>query len=234
MAYYFLLFILLVALVPYIAFFFRSLLVQGLGLPPEFVGLFLLLSLVGSSVNVPLTEIESQVPLMVIRDFRFFGVRRRIPRLGIDVRKTLVAINVGGTLLPLAVCVYMLLWSIPAVSPDLLMTYSRLAVVLLIVTMTVKRSSRLIKGIGIATPAFVPPLTTALATMLLHIISPTFCPTQIAYIGGRLGTLIGADLLNLRRISELGVPMVSIGGAGTFDGIYTTGLTSVVLVLLLL
>jgi len=178
MAYYLLLFILLAALVPYIAFYFRSLLVQGLGLPPEFVGLFLLLSLVGSSVNVPLIEVESRVPLMVIRDFRFFGVRRRIPRLEVGVRKTLVAINVGGTLLPLAVCVYMLLWSIPAVSPDILMTYSKLAVVLLIVTMVVKRSSRLIKGIGIATPAFVPPLTTALVTMLLHIISPTFCPNS--------------------------------------------------------
>ena len=54
MAYYLLLLILLAALVPYIAFYFRSLLVQGPGLPPEFVGLFLLLSLVGSSVNVPL------------------------------------------------------------------------------------------------------------------------------------------------------------------------------------
>ena len=234
LAYYFLLFILLAVLVPYIALYFRGLLVQGLGLPPEFVGLFLLLSLVGSSVNVPLIEVESRVPIMDLRDFRFFGVRWRIPRLGVGVRKTLIAVNVGGTLIPLAVCVYMLLWSIPAVSPDSLMTYSRLAVVLLIVSIVVKRSSRLIKGIGIATPAFVPPLTTALATMLLHVISPTSCPTQIAYIGGTLGTLIGADLLNLGRISELGAPMVSIGGAGTFDGIYTTGLVSVLMVLVLI
>jgi len=31
----------------------------------------------------------------------------------------------------------------------------------------------------------------------------------------------------------LGAPVVSIGGAGTFDGVYLTGLFSVVLVLLL-
>jgi uncharacterized membrane protein len=33
-----------------------------------------------------------------------------------------------------------------------------------------------------------------------------------------LGTLIGADLINLRKIPKLGAPVASIGGAGTFDG----------------
>jgi uncharacterized membrane protein len=37
----------------------------------------------------------------------------------------------------------------------------------------------------------------------------------------------------MRKISDLGAPMVSIGGAGTFDGVYTTGLISVLLVLIL-
>jgi hypothetical protein len=36
----------------------------------------------------------------------------------------------------------------------------------------------------------------------------------LAYIGGSLGTLIGADLFNLSRIRELGAPVASIGGAG--------------------
>jgi uncharacterized membrane protein len=45
----------------------------------------------------------------------------------------------------------------------------------------------------------------------------------IAYTSGTLGTLIGADLLNLDRIRDLGAPMVSIGGAGTFDGIFLAG-----------
>jgi len=35
-------------------------------------------------------------------------------------------------------------------------------------------------------------------------------------------------------LPELGAPVVSVGGAGTFDGIYLTGLVSVMLVLLLL
>ena len=45
----------------------------------------------------------------------------------------------------------------------------------------------------------------------------------IAYTSGTLGTLIGADLLNSTGSRDLGAPMVSIGGAGTFDGIFLAG-----------
>jgi len=70
--------------------------------------------------------------------------------------------------------------------------------------------------------------------LLVDVVSPLVCPAQVAYVGGTLGTLVGADLLNLGRLPELGAPVVSVGGAGTFDGIYLTGLVSVLLVLLLL
>jgi uncharacterized membrane protein len=49
----------------------------------------------------------------------------------------------------------------------------------------------------------------------------------VAYVGGTLGTLIGADLLNLRKIHQLGTPVASIGGAGTFDGIFLYGILAV-------
>jgi uncharacterized membrane protein len=51
----------------------------------------------------------------------------------------------------------------------------------------------------------------------------------LAYAGGSLGTLIGADLLNLPRIEELGAPVASIGGAGTFDGIFLAGIIAVLI-----
>jgi uncharacterized membrane protein len=44
-----------------------------------------------------------------------------------------------------------------------------------------------------------------------------------------MGTLIGADLLNLAKIGTLGAPVASIGGAGTFDGIFLTGILAVLL-----
>ena len=46
----------------------------------------------------------------------------------------------------------------------------------------------------------------------------------VAYVAGSMGTLIGADLLNLGQIARLGAPVVSIGGAGTFDGVFLTGI----------
>jgi uncharacterized membrane protein len=51
----------------------------------------------------------------------------------------------------------------------------------------------------------------------------------LAYVGGSMGTLIGADLLNFGRIRGLGAPVVSVGGAGTFDGIFLTGILAVLL-----
>ena len=51
----------------------------------------------------------------------------------------------------------------------------------------------------------------------------------IAYIGGSLGVLIGADLLNLGQLRSLGASVASIGGAGTFDGIFLTGVIAVLL-----
>ena len=51
----------------------------------------------------------------------------------------------------------------------------------------------------------------------------------LAYVAGTLGVLIGADLLRLRDVCRLGVPMASIGGAGTFDGIFITGIVAVLL-----
>jgi uncharacterized membrane protein len=51
----------------------------------------------------------------------------------------------------------------------------------------------------------------------------------IAFVSGVMGTLIGADLLNLDHIAGLGAPVASIGGAGTFDGIFLTGIVAVLL-----
>lgn len=51
----------------------------------------------------------------------------------------------------------------------------------------------------------------------------------MAYIGGSLGTLIGADLLNLDKLQGLGAPIASIGGAGTFDGVFLTGVVAVLI-----
>jgi len=51
----------------------------------------------------------------------------------------------------------------------------------------------------------------------------------VAYVAGTFGHLVGADILNMPRVRSLQAPMVSIGGAGTFDGVFLAGLVTVLL-----
>lgn len=213
--------------------FFRNLLVDAIGVPPEAYGAVLFLSLVGSYVNIPLTTVEARVPIYTYREVRFWMVTWRLPRTEMGVRRTYITVNLGGAVVPILISAYLVLWSIPAHGPDVALSYFQLLVVLAVVTFTTHRSARVVKGLGIATPMFGPPVTTALTTLFVDLLSPMSCPAQIAYVGGTIGALIGADILNLGKLPEIGAPVASIGGAGTFDGIYLTGLISVSLVLLL-
>jgi uncharacterized membrane protein len=94
-----------------------------------------------------------------------------------------------------------------------------------IVTLVVHRFARPVPGLGIAMPMLIPPVTAAIIAYILggehHAV--------VAYVSGVMGTLIGADLLNLKRLRVLGAPVASIGGAGTFDGIFLTGIVAVLL-----
>jgi len=227
------LFLLLLVVWPLLTVFYRELLVGELGLPPWAFGAVLFLSLVGSYINIPVTTVEAEVPIYTYREVRFFWVTWRVPKVDMGMRKTVVTLNVGGAIVPMLISAYLLLVGIPACAPDAAASYTQLLVVLAVVAYTTYRSSRIVAGLGIATPMLGPPLTTALTTLMINFINPLSCPTQIAYVGGTLGALIGADLMNLRRLPEVGAPMASIGGAGTFDGIYLTGIMSVLIVILL-
>jgi len=85
--------------------------------------------------------------------------------------------------------------------------------------------ARPVKGIGIAVSALLSPIMAAGIALL---ILPQNAAV-LAYISGILGSLIVADLLNLKKIPRLGTPLASIGGAGTFDKIFLTGIISVLL-----
>src|SRR5258708_24836168 len=82
-----------------------------------------------------------------------------------------------------------------------------------------------VRGVGIAVPVFAPVVVTAI---LAFILSREYA-APLAYIGGSMGTLIGADLLNLDKISGLGAPVASIGGSGTLHGIFLARILSVLL-----
>ena len=201
-----------------IFFFMAQLNVIGLvfakiGIPPEHIFTALFLTLVGSFINIPIKRIPQEA-MSDERSVSFFGIRYRIPQ--VEKPETVLAINLGGAIIPSVISIYLLfktgLW------------VKGLAVTG-IMSLVTHWLAKPVKGVGIAMPAFIPPLV---AAVLSVIFSYDNAPA-IAYIGGTLGTLIGADILNLEKIKDLGAPVASIGGAGTFDGIFLSGIMAVLL-----
>jgi uncharacterized membrane protein len=183
------------------------------GIHPESIFLLLLACLVGSYINIPLYRLRNE-QLVTDQIIPFFGVRFRIPTVG--QRETVVAVNVGGAIIPSLIAIYLLAHT----------AYPLQALIAIAVVATVSKfMARHVAGVGIAVPAFIPPLLAALIALLL---APAQSP-MVAYISGTLGVLIGADLLNLKNLAALRAPVVSIGGAGTFDGIFLTGIIAVLL-----
>jgi uncharacterized membrane protein len=184
----------------------------------------LLASLLGSSINIPMTNLQCSTPMITEQYVRVFGITYRIPVVQ-DVRcNTLLAVNVGGAVIPTLISVA-LLYRFPA---SWLYALGGIAFVAIVTN----RVARPVKGLGIVTPALLPPLIAALAAIVLVYIfnAPHDFIFLIAYVGGTIGTLIGADILNLGKIRDLGAPVASIGGAGTFDGVFLSGLIAVLLV----
>ena len=179
----------------------------------------LVVTFLGSSINIPVTRVSGNEPIVGYREVRYYGLTYRIPVTERARVSTLVAVNVGGALVPTLVSTYLLITHPP------LAGYSLIGVA--VTSVFVHLMAKKVKGAGIQTPAFLPPLVAAVASVLIH---PGAGVAVIAYISGSMGALIGADLTNLKGITELGAPMVSIGGAGTFDGVFLTGIIAVVLV----
>lgn len=186
-----------------------------LGVPPHLLFWLLILTLLGSLVNIPIYTWESKevVGDMVVS---YFGMRVRVPRVA-RTQKTVLAVNLGGAVVPVALSLYLVTR----------MPFGLCVLLLLgLVTFVANRLARPVKGLGIAIPGLIPPLAAALGAYLL-------CLPELrapsAYIASTMGILIGADLLNLGEIAKMGAPVASIGGAGTFDAIFLSGIIAVLL-----
>jgi uncharacterized membrane protein len=185
-----------------------------LGLSSGSAFLLLISSLIGSSVNLPLFSMKSEAPKGPPEN-RFFSMLRLPPQIFTGTTK--ITINVGGGLIPLFFSIYLINhYPIPAID---------VFVGILIVSLISYFISRPVHGIGIGMPIFIAPVCAALVALILN--SQTSAP--LAYISGTMGVIIGADVLRLKDIRQMGIPMASIGGAGTFDGIFITGIVAVLL-----
>lgn len=186
-----------------------------LGLSPELGLMVLFLSLLGSVINLPVMRIKSQVPIQEFTQPTYWGLLRMPVRPSRN--ETQILVNLGGCLIPAALSLY--LFSNSSLSlPSTLLGIA-------LITMISYFFSRPIQGLGIGMPILVAPISAALVGLIL---SPEHS-APLAYISGTLGVLIGADLLHMKDIFRLGTPYASIGGAGTFDGIFITGIVAALL-----
>jgi uncharacterized membrane protein len=187
---------------------------ESLGISSSAAMWLLFFSLVGSIFNIPVADLP---PEQVMSDHvvDFFGMRYEVPVVS-HWAGTVIAVNVGGAVIPTLMSIYLMithaLWA-----KGLLATA--------IVAVVIHWLANPVPGLGIAVPVFEPVVVTAIVAVLLSRREAA----PLAYIGGGLGTLIGADLTNLDKVAGLGAPVASIGGAGTFDGIFLTGILAVLL-----
>ncbi|WP_292520988.1 DUF1614 domain-containing protein [Methanoculleus sp.] len=188
--------------------------------------LLLLLTLIGSFINIPVRTLTSR-PASPAYD-RYVAMYGRLYRIPQPVSRTVLAVNVGGAIIPVLISLYLLYDSV-VIGGYLLFGLALIGIA--VVTVVTKLVARPVPGLGIATPFFIPPLAALFAALILSLFAGGVPGSSviIAYVSGTLGTLIGADLLNLHHIAGLGAPMASIGGAGTFDGIFLSGIIAALL-----
>jgi uncharacterized membrane protein len=188
-------FLALLVLIPFIEVGFISYAYEKIGIDRRHVFTLLMLSLLGSYVNIPVAELPAE-QVMSGRVIDFFGMSYVVPMVE-NWPRTIVAVNVGGAVVPTLVSLYLVLRSGMVV---------RGALAVAIVAAVVHALARPVPGIGIGVPTFVPPLVAAVTGLLLSLRAAPV----LAYVGG---TLIGTDLLNLRRIRGLAAPIVSGRGS---------------------
>jgi uncharacterized membrane protein len=187
---------------------------RRLGLGRRMAMLVLLASLLGSYVNIPVARLpETKVVLRGLVDA--LGVPYYAPQI-VDWPGTIVAVNVGGAAIPTLLSLYLIVH-------DRILILAAIATA--VMALIVHQLATPVAGVGISVPLIAPPLIAALTALLL---SRRYA-AALAYVGGSLGVLIGADLSNLDKLPSLGAPVASIGGAGTFDGVFLTGIVAVLL-----
>ncbi len=211
------LFLLLLILLP-LAFghLFTAALIK-LKLEPRTAVLLVFAIFAGSAFNIPVKRI-ARTETCVVHPFAVFGLSGWWPKLRRVRRETVIAVNVGGCLVPAGLAAYETV-SLLSEGPEIV---SGLLVAAVMNTVVCYWLAKPIEGIGIALPGFVPPFVAAIGALAL---APEQA-TPVAFVAGVLGPLVGADLLHLRDVERIATGVASIGGAGTFDGIVLSGIVA--------
>jgi uncharacterized membrane protein len=130
--------------------------------------------------------------------------------------ETMIAVNIGGCIIPICLAAY-----------DIFHVAKSGSQVILAVALTVTINAtvcyfvaRPMQNVGIVLPTFFPAAAAAASADLLF---PR--PARpIAFVAGVMGPIIGPDLLHIKEITRAITGVASNGGASTFDGIILSGI----------
>ena len=213
-------FLILVAMLPLVfGHLFAAALIK-LKLEPTTALLVVIGIFVGSVINIPVKRV-SRTESVLVDPLAVIGLSSWWPMFQRVRRDTIIAVNVGGCLIPVALAIYETVHLVMADGQALL----RLLLAVVVNTGVCYWMAKPMEGIGIPMPGLFPAIVASLSALLLV---PDQAP-PVAFVAGVLGPLIGADLLHLRDIEKIATGIASIGGAGTFDGIVLSGIVAVYL-----
>jgi len=183
-----------------------------LNLDVGFALLLICAIVLGSLINIPLKRIVQDRPVWS-HPLQIWGLDKTLPRWTIRRRETVLAVNVGGCMVPFAISLF-LIAHLVRLGEDAIWGVTLATA---ITTFICYIAARPVQGVGIVMPGFVSPAAAALSALLLV---PDAAPAA-AFVAGTMGPLIGADFFHIGELirNPRGVAMASIGGAGTFDGI---------------
>ncbi len=213
--FFFLFFLSIIFVIAFIHIGLITIAFERLGLSESQAFGFLILSLLGSSVNIPIKKIEIPSFEPMAEKVRFFGMIYNVPKKLNN--QMVIAINLGGAIVPFVLSCY-LMWRNGLFGEPI--------VAALAVAGLTYFFAKPVPGVGIAMPMLIPPL---IAAIVVFILGPARHGPAIAYVAATMGTLLGADIFHLKDIKRIQAPLVSIGGAGTFDGIFLAGIIAVLL-----
>lgn len=207
--------VLMLVLVPF--FFTQVALVslQKLHLSPDTAFNLMLAIIFGGLINIPVTRIVHEKPVWS-HPLTVYGLEKTMPRWLTQRHETIIAVNVGGCLIPLGIAIYQLTHLVP-LGADAIWAVVVATTVNTVVCYFVATP---VPNVGIVMPGFVAPLAAVIAALIL---APQYAP-PVAFIAGVVGPVIGADLLHIDAFTKTPVGVASIGGAGTFDGIVLSGI----------
>jgi uncharacterized membrane protein len=187
---------------------------QKMGVGRHYVFAILLMTLLGSAINIPIASLPAN-DIEARHSVDFLGVHYVVPAVEHQGR-TILAVNLGGAVIPVCLSLYLLVKN---------RLYFAGPVAIILVALVAHLVAQPVHRVGIAMPPLVPPIAAAVVALVIS----RRHAAPLAYMAGSVGTLLGADILNLDRIQQLGAPIASIGGAGISDGVFLSGVIAVLL-----